>query len=37
LHTSYYRVAEVGCFVVLVTGTLGKLATDVKLMVQMGG
>ena len=28
------RIAEVGCFLGLVTGTLGKIATDVKLMMQ---
>jgi 3-carboxy-cis,cis-muconate cycloisomerase len=28
------RVAEVGCFLGLVTGTLGKISTDVKLMMQ---
>jgi 3-carboxy-cis,cis-muconate cycloisomerase len=33
-HTNRDRIAEVGCFLGLVTGTLGKLATDVKLMMQ---
>ena len=33
-HTVRDRIAEVGCFLGLVTGTLGKLATDVKLMMQ---
>ena len=33
-HTQRDRIAEVGCFLGLVTGTLGKLATDVKLMMQ---
>jgi len=33
-HTMRDRIAEVGCFLGLVTGTLGKLATDVKLMMQ---
>ena len=33
-HTHRDRIAEVGCFLGLVTGTLGKLATDVKLMMQ---
>jgi 3-carboxy-cis,cis-muconate cycloisomerase len=28
------RIAEVGCFLGLVTGTLAKLATDVKLLMQ---
>jgi 3-carboxy-cis,cis-muconate cycloisomerase len=28
------RIAEVGCFLGLVTGTLGKISTDVKLMMQ---
>jgi 3-carboxy-cis,cis-muconate cycloisomerase len=28
------RIAEAGCFLGLVTGTLGKIATDVKLMMQ---
>jgi 3-carboxy-cis,cis-muconate cycloisomerase len=28
------RIAETGCFLGLVTGTLGKIATDVKLMMQ---
>src|SRR3984957_18230676 len=28
------RIAEVGCFLGLVTGTLGKIATDVKLLMQ---
>lgn len=33
-HTQRDNIAEVGCFLGLVTGTLGKLATDVKLMMQ---
>jgi 3-carboxy-cis,cis-muconate cycloisomerase len=33
-HTNRDRIAEVGCFLALVTGTLGKLATDVKLLMQ---
>jgi 3-carboxy-cis,cis-muconate cycloisomerase len=33
-HTHRDRIAEVGCFLGLVTGTLGKLATDVKLMMK---
>jgi 3-carboxy-cis,cis-muconate cycloisomerase len=33
-HTERDRIAEVGCFLGLVTGTLAKLATDVKLMMQ---
>jgi 3-carboxy-cis,cis-muconate cycloisomerase len=33
-HTARDRVAEVGCFLGLVTGTLGKIALDVKLMMQ---
>src|SRR5437016_3964873 len=33
-HTVRDRIAEVGCFLGLVTGTLGKLAMDVKLMMQ---
>ncbi len=33
-HTARDCFAEVGCFLGLVTGTLGKLATDVKLMMQ---
>ena len=33
-HTSRDRIAEVGCFLGLVTGTLGKIATDVKLLMQ---
>jgi 3-carboxy-cis,cis-muconate cycloisomerase len=33
-HTQRDRIAEVGCFLGMVTGTLGKLATDVKLMMQ---
>jgi 3-carboxy-cis,cis-muconate cycloisomerase len=28
------RIAEVGCFLGLVTGTLGKVSMDVKLMMQ---
>ncbi len=33
-HTARDSIAEVGCFLGLVTGTLGKLATDVKLLMQ---
>jgi len=33
-HTVRDRIAEVGCFLALVTGTLGKLSMDVKLMMQ---
>ncbi len=33
-HAHRDRLAEVACFLGLVTGTLGKLATDVKLMMQ---
>src|SRR5215831_5562295 len=33
-HTVRDRIAEVGCFLGLVTGTLAKLATDVKLLMQ---
>ena len=33
-HTMRDGFAEVGCFLGLVTGTLGKIATDVKLMMQ---
>jgi 3-carboxy-cis,cis-muconate cycloisomerase len=33
-HTVRDRIAEVGCFLGLVTGTLGKLAMDVKLLMQ---
>src|SRR5438445_780009 len=33
-HTTRDTIAEVGCFLGLVTGTLGKLAMDVKLMMQ---
>ncbi|HXQ50922.1 MAG TPA: 3-carboxy-cis,cis-muconate cycloisomerase [Stellaceae bacterium] len=33
-HTMRDRIAEAGCFLGLVTGTLGKIATDVKLMMQ---
>src|SRR5438105_12005654 len=33
-HTIRDRIGEVGCFLGLVTGTLGKLATDVKLLMQ---
>src|SRR6266849_4706597 len=33
-HTIRDRIGEVGCFLALVTGTLGKLATDVKLLMQ---
>jgi len=33
-HTARDSFAEVGCFLGLLTGTLGKVATDVKLMMQ---
>jgi 3-carboxy-cis,cis-muconate cycloisomerase len=33
-HTMRDRIAEVGCFLGLVTGSLGKLSMDVKLMMQ---
>ena len=33
-HTVRDSFAEVGCFLGLVTGTLGKIATDVKLLMQ---
>jgi 3-carboxy-cis,cis-muconate cycloisomerase len=33
-HTMRDRIAEVGCFLGLVTGTLGKIALDVKLLMQ---
>src|SRR5437868_8932052 len=33
-HTARDRIAEVGCFLGLVTGTLGKIATDGKLLMQ---
>lgn len=33
-HTIRDNIAEVGCFLGLLTATLGKLATDVKLMMQ---
>ncbi|GAC1342407.1 MAG: 3-carboxy-cis,cis-muconate cycloisomerase [Acetobacteraceae bacterium] len=33
-HTMRDGVAEVGCFLGLVTGTLGKISMDVKLMMQ---
>jgi 3-carboxy-cis,cis-muconate cycloisomerase len=33
-HAHRDRMAEVACFLGLVTGTLGKIATDVKLMMQ---
>ena len=33
-HTARDQIAEVGCFLGLVTGTLGKIATDVKLLMQ---
>jgi 3-carboxy-cis,cis-muconate cycloisomerase len=33
-HTMRDRIAEVGCFLGLVTGTLAKIALDVKLMMQ---
>ncbi len=33
-HTMRDRIAEVGCFLGLVCGTLGKISMDVKLMMQ---
>ena len=33
-HTVRDRIAEVGCFLGLVTGTCGKIAFDVKLLMQ---
>lgn len=33
-HTVRDRIGEVGCFLALLTGTLGKLAMDVKLLMQ---
>jgi 3-carboxy-cis,cis-muconate cycloisomerase len=33
-HTVRDRIGEVGCFLALVTGTLGKVSTDVKLLMQ---
>src|SRR5438105_6966085 len=33
-HTARDRIAEVGCFLGLVTGTLGKISMDVKLLMQ---
>jgi 3-carboxy-cis,cis-muconate cycloisomerase len=33
-HTMRDRIAEVGCFLGLVTGTAGKVSMDVKLMMQ---
>jgi 3-carboxy-cis,cis-muconate cycloisomerase len=33
-HTVRDRIGEVGCFLALVTGTLGKIAMDVKLLMQ---
>ena len=33
-HTMRDGIAEVGCFLGLVTGTLGKISTDVKLLMQ---
>src|SRR5438105_4010940 len=33
-HTVRDRIAEVGCFLGIVTGTLGKIAMDVKLLMQ---
>jgi 3-carboxy-cis,cis-muconate cycloisomerase len=33
-HTMRDRIAETGCFLALLTGTLGKLAMDVKLLMQ---
>src|SRR5262249_30877590 len=33
-HTVRDRIAEVGCFLGLVTGTCGKIAFDIKLLMQ---
>jgi len=33
-HTMRDRIAELGCFLGLVTGTLGKISLDVKLLMQ---
>jgi 3-carboxy-cis,cis-muconate cycloisomerase len=33
-HTVRDRIGEVGCFLALVTGTAGKISTDVKLLMQ---
>jgi 3-carboxy-cis,cis-muconate cycloisomerase len=33
-HTSRDRIAEAGTFLALLTGTLGKFATDIKLLMQ---
>ena len=33
-HTMRDRFAEIGCFLGLLTGTLGKIATDINLMAQ---
>src|SRR5262249_19690314 len=33
-HTERDRIAEAGCFLGLLTGTLAKFATDLKLMMQ---
>jgi 3-carboxy-cis,cis-muconate cycloisomerase len=33
-HTERDRIAEAGCFLGLLTATLGKFATDLKLMMQ---
>jgi 3-carboxy-cis,cis-muconate cycloisomerase len=33
-HTIRDRIGEVGCFLALVTGTAGKISTDVKLLMQ---
>jgi 3-carboxy-cis,cis-muconate cycloisomerase len=33
-HTERDRIAEAGCFLGLLTATLGKFATDIKLMMQ---
>jgi len=33
-HTTHDRIVEVGCFLGLVCGTLGKISMDVKLMMQ---
>ncbi|WP_135467202.1 3-carboxy-cis,cis-muconate cycloisomerase [Crenalkalicoccus roseus] len=33
-HTMRDRIAEVGCFLGLITGTLGKISMDVKLLMQ---
>ena len=33
-HTVRDRIGEVGCFLGLLTGTLGKISMDVKLLMQ---